>query len=127
MPKIYIAVLAALLSIPAPALAADDIPVKETVKEGARGAAWSAIPHAILKGGSVLKVGTQGFAIGAGDYAVDKSKRLKKRPIMKTTAKGAIRGMQVGTFVGLPAVGAGIGAGVGALFGAGKRILHPSR
>lgn len=92
----------------------DGVDVEETAKEGSKGAAWSVVPELFSKTPNVLKSGAHGFAFGAGDHAIDKSKRMKRHPYAQGASKGALKGAQIGGFLGLPAVGAGVGAAIGA-------------
>ena len=72
----------------------------------------------------VLAFGLDSVGLGVGGYVVDHNKKMKRQhPVGTSSASGAIRGAQIGTFVGLPFVGAGIGAAVG---GIGK-MLHRRR
>jgi hypothetical protein len=65
--------------------------------------------------------GLGGLALGAGGHVIDHNKKLQRtHPYGSGMASGAVRGAQIGSFVGLPFVGAGVGAAVGGV----RKLFH---
>lgn len=82
------------------------------VKKGTIGAGIG-VGTAAVTDGSMLKGGLVGAGVGAGWGAMDKSRTMQRKPLLRHVSKGALAGAGVGVTAG------GIGAIPAALVGAG--------
>lgn len=85
------------------------------VKQAAIGAGIGAATGVLTKESSVWKGAGVGALSGAGTGLVDSSKTLRDKPLVRSTAKGAIIGTGAATVTNKGKVkGAAVGAGAGA-------------
>lgn len=85
------------------------------VKQAAIGTAAGAVGGVLSGETSVLKGAGIGALTGAGTGLIDTSSTMNRKPLVKSTAKGAVIGTGVSAVAGRGKVkGAAVGAGVGA-------------
>jgi len=85
------------------------------LKQAVVGAAIGTATGAISREGTALKGAGVGALVGAGTGLMDTSSTLDRKPLVKTTAKGALIGVGASTITKRNKLsGAAIGAGAGA-------------